>query len=102
MADDAAHHFACRHHAERADAVVAAVRPTGAADRRRRPPRPRRTWAAISRCAARDERFRGVALSRNFGHQLALTCSYDLARGDAIICMDADLQDPPEVVQKMV
>jgi dolichol-phosphate mannosyltransferase len=61
-----------------------------------------RTWAAISRCAARDARFRGVALSRNFGHQLALTCGYDLARGDAILCMDADLQDPPEVVQKMV
>jgi dolichol-phosphate mannosyltransferase len=61
-----------------------------------------RTWDSISRFAARDGSVRGATLARNFGHQLALTCGYDLARGDAVVCMDADLQDPPEVVLEMV
>jgi dolichol-phosphate mannosyltransferase len=60
------------------------------------------TWSAIATFAEDDDRVRGVALSRNFGHQAALTCGYDLARGDAIVCMDADLQDPPEVVLQLV
>jgi polyisoprenyl-phosphate glycosyltransferase len=60
------------------------------------------TWAQIVEFAGCDARVRGVALSRNFGHQVALTCGYDLAQGDAIVCMDADLQDPPEVVLEMV
>src|SRR5690606_35354252 len=60
------------------------------------------TWQSIVEFAARDRRVRGVTLSRNFGHQLALTCGYDLARGDAVVCMDADLQDPPEAVVQMV
>jgi glycosyltransferase involved in cell wall biosynthesis len=41
-------------------------------------------------------------LSRNFGQQAAITCGYAFARGDAVICLDADLQDPPEVVPEMV
>jgi dolichol-phosphate mannosyltransferase len=41
-------------------------------------------------------------LSRNFGHQAAVTAGYDLARGNAVICMDADLQDPPELVLDMI
>ena len=49
-----------------------------------------------------DPRFRYVALSRNFGHQIAITAGMDLARGDATIIMDADLQDPPEVVLDLV
>ncbi|MGA2031323.1 MAG: glycosyltransferase family 2 protein [Thermoguttaceae bacterium] len=60
------------------------------------------TWAQIQACADRDRRVRGLVLSRNFGHQAALTCGYDVARGDAVVCMDADLQDPPEVVLEMV
>ena len=60
------------------------------------------TWAQIQAFAASDSRVRGVALSRNFGHQVALTCAYDCAQGDAIVCMDADLQDPPEVVLEMI
>jgi dolichol-phosphate mannosyltransferase len=60
------------------------------------------TWAQITEFAKSDSRVRGVALSRNFGHQAALTCGYDIAQGDAIVCMDADLQDPPEVVLEMV
>ena len=57
-----------------------------------------KTWPLIRDYARTDGRVRGVSLSRNFGHQAALTCGYDLATGDAVVCMDADLQDPPEVV----
>ena len=60
------------------------------------------TWAQIQAFAKSDARVRGVALSRNFGHQMALTCGYDCAQGDAVVCMDADLQDPPEVVHELV
>lgn len=45
---------------------------------------------------------RFIKLSRNFGHQIAITAGMDVASGDAIIIMDADLQDPPEVVQEMI
>ena len=45
-----------------------------------------------------DERFKVLRLSRNFGHQIAITAGIDVAAGDAVIVMDADLQDPPEVV----
>jgi len=60
------------------------------------------TWSAIAAYAARNKSVRGVSLSRNFGHQKALTCGYDLARGDAVVSLDADLQDPPEVVLDLV
>ncbi|MBI4022817.1 glycosyltransferase family 2 protein [Candidatus Berkelbacteria bacterium] len=50
----------------------------------------------------RDPRFKVVNLSRNFGHQLAITAGMDLASGEAVIVMDADLQDPPEVVTQLV
>jgi dolichol-phosphate mannosyltransferase len=49
----------------------------------------------------RDSRFGVLRLSRNFGHQLAITAGLDHARGDAVVVMDADLQDPPEVVLEM-
>jgi polyisoprenyl-phosphate glycosyltransferase len=48
-----------------------------------------------------DSRFVVLRLSRNFGHQIALTAGLDQARGDAVVVMDADLQDPPEVVLDM-
>lgn len=48
-----------------------------------------------------DPRFKVVRLSRNFGHQLALTAGTDLAAGDAVVIMDADLQDPPEVALEL-
>lgn len=60
------------------------------------------TWEQIRRFAAADDRIRGARLSRNFGQQAALTCAYALAEGDAVVCLDADLQDPPEVVPEMV
>ena len=50
---------------------------------------------------ARDPRFRIMELSRNFGHQLAITAGLDHARGQAIVIMDGDLQDPPEVVLEL-
>jgi dolichol-phosphate mannosyltransferase len=52
--------------------------------------------------AERDPRFGLVALSRNFGHQLAITAGLDHAHGEAVVVMDADLQDPPEVVGEML
>jgi polyisoprenyl-phosphate glycosyltransferase len=52
--------------------------------------------------AAKDRRVRVVKLSRNFGHQSAITAGLDLSRGDAVVLIDADLQDPPEVIEAMV
>lgn len=49
-----------------------------------------------------DPRVKVLDFSRNFGHQIAITAGADFAQGDAVIVMDADLQDPPEVVQRMV
>ena len=49
-----------------------------------------------------DSRYRYIGLSRNFGHQIAITAGMDAAAGDAVIVMDADLQDPPEVVHEMI
>jgi dolichol-phosphate mannosyltransferase len=49
-----------------------------------------------------DSRYRYLGLSRNFGHQIAITAGLDVAAGEAIVVMDADLQDPPEVVGEMI
>jgi dolichol-phosphate mannosyltransferase len=49
-----------------------------------------------------DSRFRILKLSRNFGHQTAITAGLDVASGEAVIVMDADLQDPPEVIPELV
>jgi dolichol-phosphate mannosyltransferase len=60
------------------------------------------TPAALDRLAAGDPRVRVVYLSRNFGHQTALTAGLDHARGDAVVMLDADLQDPPELIPRML
>ena len=60
-----------------------------------------RTYELMVEATAGDERFRLVRLSRNFGHQIALTAGVDLAAGDAVVVMDADLQHPPEVVLEL-
>lgn len=52
--------------------------------------------------AERDARVRVLNLSRNYGHQLAVTAGLDAARGDALIIMDSDLQDPPEVSLELI
>lgn len=61
-----------------------------------------RTWAEIGRLAAEDPRVRGLSFSRNFGHQAAVTAGVDAARGRAVVIIDADLQDPPEVIPEMI
>ena len=61
-----------------------------------------RTWEIISRLAREHEEVKALRFSRNFGHQLAVTAGMDEAKGDAVIIMDADLQDPPEVIADML
>jgi len=60
------------------------------------------TLAALRRLAREIREIIIVNLSRNFGHQLAATAGLDLARGDAIILMDGDLQDPPELIVEFI
>ena len=60
------------------------------------------SWNRLLELAARDENVRLVRLSRNFGHQIAITAGVDAARGDAVVLMDADLQDPPELIPDLV
>lgn len=59
------------------------------------------SYELMLRAREADPRFRLIQLSRNFGHQAALTAGLDHAQGRAVIAMDADLQDPPEVVLDM-
>ena len=56
----------------------------------------------LSDFAQRDPRVRVVKFSRNFGHQIAITAGVDHTRGDCVAVIDADLQDPPEVVARMI
>jgi dolichol-phosphate mannosyltransferase len=58
--------------------------------------------AELRKLASNDPRVRVVQLSRNFGHQTALTAGLDHARGDAVVMLDADLQDPPELIPRML
>jgi len=60
------------------------------------------SWGLLLELAARDPQLRLLRLSRNFGHQAALSAGLDAARGDAVVLMDADLQDPPEVIPSLV
>jgi dolichol-phosphate mannosyltransferase len=60
------------------------------------------SWAAMQRMAAEDPHLVAINLSRNHGHQLALTAGLDLCRGDTILVLDADLQDPPELLGPML
>ena len=60
------------------------------------------TYAMLLAQHRRDPRFKVIQFSRNFGHQVAISAGLDHARGRAVIVMDSDLQDPPEVVLEMV
>jgi glycosyltransferase involved in cell wall biosynthesis len=60
------------------------------------------TPEVLRELAARDERIRVVRFSRNFGHQMAITAGLEYASGDAVVIIDADLQDPPEVISDFV
>lgn len=61
-----------------------------------------KTPELLKALADRDKRVKVVDFSRNFGHQTAVTCGIDMSKGDAIVIIDADLQDPPEVIKSMV
>jgi glycosyltransferase involved in cell wall biosynthesis len=60
-----------------------------------------RSYQLMRQIHSEDVRFKVVHLARNFGHQIAITAGIDLALGQAVVVMDADLQDPPEVVLEM-
>lgn len=61
-----------------------------------------RTWQALAEIAAGDPHVVLHRLSRNFGHQVAITAGTELAGGDVVVVLDSDLQDPPELVPEMV
>ncbi len=56
----------------------------------------------IRKLGDNDERVRPVIFARNFGHQIAVTAGMDFSRGDAVVIIDADLQDPPEVILDLI
>lgn len=56
----------------------------------------------IRKLAENDSRVRPVIFARNFGHQIAVTAGVDYSRGDAVVIIDADLQDPPEVILDLI
>jgi len=60
------------------------------------------TLEVLRGLAAQDARVRFLSFSRNFGHQIALTAGLEVARGDAVISMDSDLQHPPALIPKLL
>jgi len=60
------------------------------------------TVNVIKRLSDKDKRVKYLILSKNFGHQNALKAGYDMATGDAVICMDADLQHPVEIIPNLI
>jgi glycosyltransferase involved in cell wall biosynthesis len=60
------------------------------------------TWNEISTICSKDKHSVGLRLSRNFGHQVALTCGIEHATGQRVLIIDADLQDPPELLHDMM
>lgn len=61
-----------------------------------------RTWELMCEYQARDPHLKVVKLSRNYGHQMALSCGLDQAKGEVVLIIDADLQDPPELLGPML
>lgn len=61
-----------------------------------------RTWHRLQQIAEQDRRWKLARFSRNFGHQAAVSAGISFARGNAVIIMDADLQDPPELVPRLL
>lgn len=60
------------------------------------------TWQRLQELRGKDSRVKLLRFSRNFGHQMALTAGLDRAKGDVVLIIDADLQDPPELLEGMV
>ena len=61
-----------------------------------------RSTDEIHRLAAQDEHIKPVIFARNFGHQIAVTAGLDYAQGQAVVIIDADLQDPPELILDLI
>lgn len=61
-----------------------------------------RSLEVMRQLALHDNRVRYSSFSRNFGHEAASSCGFGMARGDAAVLMDADLQDPPEIIPEML
>lgn len=61
-----------------------------------------KTLQIVTDECAKNKKLKVLSFSRNFGHQIAITAGMDYAKGDAVIVMDADLQDPPEVIEKLI
>ena len=60
------------------------------------------TWDVLCRLQQQEPRAKLLRFSRNFGHQMAVSAGLDFASGDAVVLIDADLQDPPEIIPEMV
>ena len=60
------------------------------------------TWPMIHSYSQEDGFIKAVRLARNFGHQTAITCGLDQTRGEVVVILDADLQDPPELIPEML
>ena len=60
------------------------------------------TWQILLELTGTDPSIKAIKLSRNFGHQMALTCGLDQSSGEVVVIMDADLQDPPELLNAML
>lgn len=60
------------------------------------------SWEVIQGMTRRDSRIRSLRFSRNFGHQAAISAGLEHARGDVVVIIDSDLQDPPEVIGPMI
>jgi dolichol-phosphate mannosyltransferase len=61
-----------------------------------------KTEVLIKNEGEKNNNIKLISFARNFGHQMALTCGYQYAKGQIVISMDADLQDPPEVIDQMI
>jgi dolichol-phosphate mannosyltransferase len=61
-----------------------------------------RSWSCIQEISREDGRFRGIRLSRNFGQQAALLAGLGYSQGEMVVTLDADLQDPPELIPAMI
>jgi len=61
-----------------------------------------RTWELLKAQQAKDPRWRGLRFARNFGHQMAVSAGIHYATGDAVVIIDADLQDPPEEIARLL
>ncbi len=60
------------------------------------------SWALLKEERQKNPHLRILSFSRNFGHQMAITAGMDHVKGDVVITIDADLQDPPELIEKMI